>query len=89
MKEKISGIALNLRGLLKVEGNRKIIKSFGLIEMVLGIVLGNSILEKSTIKPFLEFLIEIRMWNVTLREMLRVLAKGGLPSQSHALSKSI
>ncbi len=44
MREKIAAIAVNLWGLLKLDGNKKVIKAFGLVEMVLTIVLGNTIL---------------------------------------------
>jgi hypothetical protein len=41
VKEKIAAIAVNLRELVKLEGSKKIVKAFGLVEMVLAIVLGN------------------------------------------------
>ena len=88
MKEKIAAIAVNLRGLVKLEGSKKIIKAFGLVEMVLAIVLRNEVLEKNAIKPLLEFLIEIKMWHLTLREVFRVLVKGGISSQSHMYNKN-
>lgn len=44
--------------------------------MVLAIVLNNTVLEKTAIKPFLEFLVEMRMWDVTLGEVYRVMVKG-------------
>jgi predicted transcriptional regulator len=88
VKEKIAAIAVNLRGLIKLEGSKKIVKAFGLVEMVLAVVLGNDVLEKNAIRPFLEFLVEIQMWHLTLREVFRVLVKGGISSQSHTSTKN-
>ncbi len=44
IKEKISVISINLHILIRLEGNKKVIKSFGLIEIILGIIMNNKIL---------------------------------------------